>query len=44
MAEFFLVSLILLVYLQMIKVVPGDYLRFTDKVHHVDNICEAFFV
>ena len=44
MAEFFLVSLILLVYLQMIKVVPGDYLRFTDKVYHVDNICEAFFV
>ena len=36
--------MILLVYLQMTKVVLGDDLRFADKVHHVDNICEAFFV
>ena len=34
--------MILLVYLQMAKVVFGNYLRFADKVHHVDNICEAF--
>ena len=36
--------MILLVYLQMAKVVFGNYLRFADKVHHVDNICDAFFV
>ena len=36
--------MILLVYLQMAKVVFGDYLRFAKKVHHVDNIWEAFFV
>ena len=36
--------MIRLVYLQMTKVVLGDYLRFADKFHHVDNICEAFFV
>ena len=34
--------MILLVYLQMTKVELGDYLRFADKFHHVDNICEAF--
>ena len=36
--------MILLVYLQMTKVVLGDYLRFADKVPHVDDVCEAFFV
>ena len=43
-AEFFLVSHDSSCLLTNDKSCVGDYLRFADKVHPVDNICEAFFV